>query len=96
MGEILPILGSLLDHESPVIKENAVSAISSVAESCGESFADYYQDTITKLLQFFDMDLDKNFKQFKGQLIEAITIISVTVGMDTFRQFSNDIIGKLL
>ena len=35
------------------------------------------------------------YKQLRGQVIEAITIICAAVGMDTFRPAAGDVIGIL-
>ncbi len=59
--------------------EAAVTACSSVAESCGEAFSPYYEETMQFLMKFLLQELPKEYKQFKGQLIETVTMISISV-----------------
>lgn len=93
---ILPILIEFIKTGSSILKENAVTTISAIAEACDSEFQPYYAEVMQMLLTFLTEKVDASLKQFKGQLIEAITIISVCVGMETFTPFAPAIIEKLL
>jgi hypothetical protein len=79
-----------------VIKENAVTATSSIAESCGEGFKEFYPEVANILIEFLVTEVPKDLKQFKGQLIEALTIISISVEKEVMMPFSQKIIEGLL
>jgi len=91
---ILPILIEFIKTGSSILKENAVTAISAIAEACDTEFKPYYPEVMQMLLTFATEQVDSSLKQFKGQLIEAITIISVCVGMETFKPFAPLIVEK--
>jgi len=42
--------------------EAAVTACSSVAESCGEAFSPYYEETMQFLMKFLLQELPKEYK----------------------------------
>lgn len=93
---ILPILIEMIRNGSSIVKENAVAALSSLAESCKINFAPYYQQTMELLVGILTQNTDESLKQFKGQLIETVTIMSVCVGLENFRQYAPVIIQSLL
>lgn len=77
-------------------KENAVSCLATVAEAAEEKFIKYYEPTIREISPFLIGNIDLKYYQFKGQLIEAIVLISVSVGLEEFRPHANDLIAILL
>jgi len=92
----LPILIQKVKDGSSVIKENAVTAISSIAESCKELFDEYFPEVCSILIEFLVQEVPKELKQFKGQLIEALTIISITVSKDVMMAQAGKIIEGLI
>lgn len=76
--------------------ESSVTAFSSVAESCGTSFDKYYEESLKILMKYLYIDYPKEYKQFKGQLIEAIVMISVHVSPDVIKKYQADIVKGLL
>ncbi len=72
--------------------ESAVTACCSVAEACGIAFDQYYVEVMSFLIKYLVMEVTKEYKQFKGQLIEAITIISITVSKELLLKFSDDLV----
>jgi hypothetical protein len=49
-----------------------------------------------ELSPYLQQDLGLKYYQFKGQLIESIVIISVSVGSDTFKPHADDLITLLM
>ena len=77
-------------------KENACTALGTVVEKIGEDFIPYFQETIQFLTQFLGQFNTKEYKQFRGQAIETITIICSAVGLDAFRPVAEGVIGIML
>ena len=78
------------------MKECAITAISSVAEGCGEDFGEYYDETFKLLIGYLAEEVPTELKQYKGQLIETITIMSVSVGTQTFMPYAQQLVEALL
>lgn len=49
-----------------------------------------------ELQPFLTQKDDLKYYQFKGQLIEAIVIMSVSVGLEVFREHADSLINALL
>lgn len=77
-------------------KENATTALGSVVEKIGEEFTPYFQETIQFLTQYLGEFSAKEYKQFRGQAIETITVICSAVGMDAFRPVAGDVVRVML
>lgn len=77
-------------------KENATTALGTFVEKIGEDFAQYFQETISFLIQYLGQFSTKEYKQFRGQAIETITIIATAVGLDTFRPVAANVIEIML
>ena len=68
-------------------KENASTALGTVAEKVGTDFIPF-----TYLGQFNTTE----YKQFRGQAIETITVICSAVELDAFRNVADSVIGLML
>ena len=77
-------------------KENASTALGTVVEKIGEDFVQYFEETITFLVTYLGQFSGPEYKQFRGQAIESITIICTAVGMDAFRAQAQNIIQIML
>jgi hypothetical protein len=77
-----------------LVKESALSAISSTVEISKEKFQPYLAQTLEILFGYYQSDLfqAKHYKQLKGQAIETITIIATSVGPDMFRPAASTLI----
>ena len=93
---LIPKLMGIVNSGRTVLMENAITCLSSVCESCKAEFAPFYPDAIKTLTEKLVEPMEPCFRQFKGQLIEAITIVSVTVGEEVFRPFADHVIQALL
>lgn len=67
-----------------------------MAEASESKFIDFFVPTITEISPYLTADLEPKFYRFKGQLIESIVIISVSVGMDVFREHADGLITILI
>lgn len=79
-----------------IIKENAVTALASLAEAAKNNFDPYFEDCLKFLCGFLVACNEPHYKQFKGQVIESITIIAASVGQDKFRPHAPAVINAML
>jgi len=93
---IMPKLCSLIQVGISIIKENAVTALASLAEAAKEQFSQFYDQCLGFLCQYLQGFNEPQYKQFKGQVIEAVTIISASVGLEKFRPHSQVVINAML
>lgn len=93
---ILPKLSFLVQNGISIIKENAVTSLASLAEASKEHFQPYFEQCITYLLQTLAAYNEPCYKQFKGQVIEAVTIIASSVGIDQFRPYASAVVTAML
>ena len=77
-------------------KENASTALGTVVEKVGDSFTPYFNETIQFLVQYLGEFSAPEYKQFRGQVIESITIICSAVGLDAFRPVADNIVDVML
>lgn len=92
----LPKLSHLIQTGISIIKENAVTALASLAEAAKDHFAPYFEECLKFLCGFLVQFHEHAYKQFRGQVIEAITIISASVGLDRFRPHAPLVIQAML
>lgn len=86
--KIMPDLLACMQEEKNIMKECAITAISALAEGCGEDFGEYYDESFKLLIEYLGQEVPSELKQYKGQLIETITIMSVSVGQATFMPYA--------
>ena len=77
-------------------KENAVTTLGTVVEKVGEDFIPYFSESIEFLLTYLAQFHQPEYKQFRGQVIESITIICSAVDMEAFRPQAANIINIML
>ena len=76
--------------------ENGITAYATVAESLKEKFVPYFQRFLTFIQPYLTGYNESHFKQFKGQLIEGLTITCASVGMDAFRPHIQSVVQIML
>eukprot|EP00347_Sterkiella_histriomuscorum_P012526 403368238 len=96
LNPLVEKLCSLIQNGISVIKENAVTALSSLAEATQDEFEPYFDQTMEFLSIYLGQYNEPIYKQFKGQLIEALSIIASSVSMDKFRPHSQSLIHAML
>jgi vesicle coat complex subunit len=95
MEVIIGKFSSLIQNGISIVKENAVTALAALAEAAKENFSKYFKDCIEFLTGYLMQFNDKAYKQFRGQVIEAITIIASSVGAETFKPYSPQVIKAM-
>jgi len=94
--QLLTKLFDLVHNGISIVKENAITAISSVGEACKEKFEPYYDETMPLILNLLINSQQKEYKQFRGQTIECITLIAAAVGIEKFRKHAPQVIEQIL
>ena len=92
----MPKLSHLIQTGISIIKENAVTALASLAEASKQGFEPYFDQCISFLCGYLQAFNEPVYKQFKGQVIEAVTIISASVGVEKFRPHAAMVISAML
>lgn len=87
---------NMIKNGISITKENAATALATVVEQVGEAFNDYFNETLQFLLNGLGEFSTPEYKQFRGQVIEAITIICAAVGEQVFAPVAGDVINVLL
>ena len=87
---------ALVNDGISMCKENATTALGTVVEKVGEDFAPYFAETIQFLVNALNQFSGPEYKQFRGQSIESITIICSAVGLEAFRPVADSVIGIML
>lgn len=91
----------LLNHSVTgisLVKESALSAISSTVEIAKELYQPYLNDTLQILFGYYsDARYNpKEYKQLKGQTIETLTIIASSVGSELFKPAAGQLIELMI
>ena len=68
-----------------IVKENAVKCFSKIAEKTGEDFVPYFQEAIAFLIEYMNAFQSKEYKDFCGHTIEAITNMCHAVDEENFK-----------
>ena len=87
---------NIIQNGISMSKENATTALGTVVEKIGEDFIPYFQETIQFLVTYLGQFCTNEYKQFRGQAIETITIICTAVGMEAFRPAAENVVGIML
>lgn len=102
-GEVLKILDPLyqkliyhLQNGSSFVKENVLAALAALSEGAQEEFLKYYPATMDYMVEILRSFSKKEYKQIRGQSIECITIMSATMGKDSFRPYQDIVIAEML
>ena len=91
-NKVMNIMISGITYE----KENSMSALASLSESSPLLFNKYYDQSMKTLLEIMGTQNKKEFKQLRGQSIEAMTIISEAVKIEQFEPYVPLIIGQMI
>jgi hypothetical protein len=73
-------------------KENSVTAFASSAVAIKEKFDAFFGETLALLLECLNSNPEPAYKQYRAQLIEAITLISSAVSVPIFEEKADLII----
>ncbi len=89
---LLPKLIKSIREGISIVKENAMTCVSSIAEASGSQFLSYYKELMPFLFECIKQLTAKEYHQFRGQTLECITIISTAVGKAAFAEFAPTLI----
>jgi len=89
-------LCDLIKNGISMIKENAVTTLATTAEKIEADFAPYFNSTLQFLIGYLNEFHQPEYKQFRGQTIEGITLICAAVGTEVFMPLADDVIKVLL
>ncbi|CAD6187749.1 unnamed protein product [Caenorhabditis auriculariae] len=88
-------LKQLSDKKCKLIVENAVQAISSVAESAKDYLKDHYARLMTSLIYILQHSDVEDLKELRGKTIECISFIGLAVGKEVFGADAVNILNLL-
>ena len=73
--------GQLIQTGISITKEGATTALGTYVEKIGEDFIPHFTETVRFLISNLNEFATPEYKQFRGQAIETMTIICTAVGM---------------
>lgn len=77
-------------------KENSVTAFASSAVAIKENFDQHFKETIDLLLTCLSENSGPEYRQFRAQIIEAITLISSSVSDAVFMPEGDRIVHAMI
>lgn len=86
----------LVQNGISLVKENAVTALATIVETAKEAFIPFFKETVGVLIQSLNQHTSKEYKQFRGQVIEAITIMCAGVGEEPFAEIADSVVLAML
>ena len=87
----------VIENGNTMWKENGITWLATVAEAAETKFGDYYCDVIKSISKYLTPKIeDIKYYQFQGQLIEAVVIMSVSIGYEYFKDHADGLIKLLL
>jgi hypothetical protein len=92
----VPKLIQLISPQYPsIVIESSVTALSAVAESCRESFGEYYVQMMPYLVNIIKSYKSDEYTYLRGRCIECMTLMCEAVGKDVFKNNAAEVIGLL-
>jgi len=85
MGELSQKLGVMMKNGISIQKENSVTAFASSAVAIKENFNPHFNEALNLLLSCLDENREPEYRQFRAQIIEAVTLISGAVSDEVFK-----------
>lgn len=96
IGELSQKLGVLMKQGISIQKENSVTAFASSVVVIKEKFDPHFNEALDLLLACLNENPGPNYKQFRAQVIEAITLISSSVTQSVFLAKSGQVIEAMI
>lgn len=91
MGVLSQKLGKMMTQGISIQKENSVTAFASSAVAIKEHFDPHFAETVDLLLNCLNENPQPEYRQFRAQVIEAITLIASSVSEAAFEPQANKI-----
>mmetsp|Transcript_11490 Transcript_11490/g.22578 ORF Transcript_11490/g.22578 Transcript_11490/m.22578 type:complete len:1098 (+) Transcript_11490:907-4200(+) len=86
----------LATTKSQILVQNILSALSSIAEGCAETFGQFYKELLTFLVGLVQSYSSDNLKTLRGKAVECLTQVCKAVGRETFKPDAPQVIALLL
>lgn len=93
---LLKCLLGIMQKSTSYVQEGAIAAISSLVGAAKESVVKHYNEIMDYLATLYNTKTDKKLALLRGEIIECITIISQSAGMEAFRPYSEGVINLLV
>jgi len=87
---------TLVQNGISLVKENAVTSLATIVEQAKEAYVPFFKETVGILINSLAAHSAKEYKQFRGQVIEAITIMCAGVGEKPFAEVADAVVGAML
>lgn len=94
-GVLEPCLGFLANGIS-LVKENALTSISTIAKVAGRAFIPYWQKTAEIVFTVLNSSTQKEHKYLRGHCIECLTLVGLAVGEEEFQKAVHEVITKMI
>ena len=79
-----------------LVRENALSTISAIAESARHHYQPYFEKSVPIIYEIMKTHNQPEYKQLRGQCIECITVMGTAVGKDYFKRFASEIVDLMV
>lgn len=96
LNQVSEKLGVLMKNGISLQKEHSVTALATTIVQIKEKFDPYFGETIDLLLECLNTHLEPAYRQYRAQIIEAISLISSTVSKSVFMTKSDVIIQTMI
>lgn len=96
MQNISMKLGIMMKNGISIQKENSVTAFAQSAVAVKEAFDPHFAETVDLLLSCLDENPGPEYKQFRAQVIEAITLICCSVSDEAFFPHADRIVNSMI
>ncbi|KAJ4456603.1 putative Ran-binding protein 6 [Paratrimastix pyriformis] len=97
LNDCLQVLYDQLLSPMQAVREQAITAVASMADTAGRQFTPYFEHFMGFLKQVFTLPSfeGKEHRMFKAKTMECITLIGLAVGKETFAPHSQEILQVL-
>ena len=95
-GDLSQKLGIMMRQGISIQKENSVTAFASSACAIKENFNQHFSETVDLLLNCLNENPQPEYRQYRAQVIEAITLISSAVSDEIFMPQAEKIVQAMI
>lgn len=96
MGPISQKLGGMMTTGISIQKENSVTAFASTGVAIKENFDKHFAESIQLLLKCLNEHNEPQYRQFRAQVIEAITLLAGAVSDEVFKPHADQIVTAMI
>ena len=96
LGQFSEKLGNLIKNGTSLQKEHSVTAFATLVVKIAEQFDAFFPESVELLLTSLNAHLQPEYKQFRAQIIEAISLIASVVSEHVFMAHADRIVLTML